>query len=447
MAPSRVREQSTPNGPRAARDELPRRAASIAPRRASSTSCAGPTSCSPTRARTTSRCSRPMATSSPRRWTPHAGRVRVADRQRARAGERLRVALRLGVLPRRHRRPLFRALDHRPCRATASRSPSTTWHRHGRADRRVIRARADSFHRQPGASLPSEVAPAIAQRRTRRARLSRARHGRDDVRARVAAARAGAVRGVGPSGDERASDDRRDVHVGADGAAGGRRALPRAPRAAARPRYAIRAAGAPASADREVARTARQTRTLFLFPQSLFKLHPDNDPLVADVLAAVRRAPGRCSKDGIRRLTRAWRARLDRCARRARRRTRDRVVVLPQVAPRRLPARRCRVRRDARQRALVGRQHEPRRDRVRAARRHAAGALHARAPERGDARASRCAGARRAQTPTTTSRSRRASPPTGSGATTCPRASSAALRGLFDDHAPSTAFAAALEGF
>ena len=67
---------------------------------------------------------------------------------------------------------------------------------------------------------------------------------------------------------------------------------------------------------------------LFLFPQSLFKLHPDNDPLVAEVLAETGARlvafEGRHSK-----LTRAWRARLDRSLD-ARGVARDRVVVLPQ---------------------------------------------------------------------------------------------------------------------
>jgi CRISPR-associated protein Csy1 len=70
--------------------------------------------------------------------------------------------------------------------------------------------------------------------------------------------------------------------------------------------------------------------TLFLFPQSLFKLHPDNDPLVAEVLAATG---GRLVAFEGRhpRLTQAWRARLGRSLA-ARGVAPDRVVVLPQVA-------------------------------------------------------------------------------------------------------------------
>lgn len=69
--------------------------------------------------------------------------------------------------------------------------------------------------------------------------------------------------------------------------------------------------------------------TLFLFPQSLFKLHPDNDALVAEVLgetgAHLVAFEGRHP-----RLTRAWRARLDRSLD-ARHVPRERVVVVPQV--------------------------------------------------------------------------------------------------------------------
>jgi len=68
---------------------------------------------------------------------------------------------------------------------------------------------------------------------------------------------------------------------------------------------------------------------LFFFPQSLFKLHPDNDALVAEVLAAT--GARLVAFEGRHpRLTRAWRARLDR-ALEARGVPRDRVIVRPQV--------------------------------------------------------------------------------------------------------------------
>ncbi|MEO8485585.1 MAG: hypothetical protein ABI585_04530 [Betaproteobacteria bacterium] len=70
--------------------------------------------------------------------------------------------------------------------------------------------------------------------------------------------------------------------------------------------------------------------TLFLFPQSLFKLHPDNDALVAEVLAAT--GARLVAFEGRHpRLTRAWRARLDR-ALDARGVPRQRILVRPQVA-------------------------------------------------------------------------------------------------------------------
>ena len=68
---------------------------------------------------------------------------------------------------------------------------------------------------------------------------------------------------------------------------------------------------------------------LFFFPQSLFKLHPDNDALVAEVLAAT--GARLVAFEGRHpRLTRAWRARLDR-ALEARGVPHERVVVRPQV--------------------------------------------------------------------------------------------------------------------
>jgi hypothetical protein len=67
--------------------------------------------------------------------------------------------------------------------------------------------------------------------------------------------------------------------------------------------------------DRGVARLAGDA-PLFFFPQSLFKLHPDNDALVAEVLAATGARlvafEGRHPK-----LTRAWRARSTARSRRA----------------------------------------------------------------------------------------------------------------------------------
>jgi CRISPR-associated protein Csy1 len=85
----------------------------------------------------------------------------------------------------------------------------------------------------------------------------------------------------------------------------------------------------PARADRGALGLPRDA-TLLLFPQSLFKLHPDNDALVAEVLAETG-ATLVAFEGRHPRLTRAWRARLDR-ALAARGVARERVVVVPQVA-------------------------------------------------------------------------------------------------------------------
>ena len=70
--------------------------------------------------------------------------------------------------------------------------------------------------------------------------------------------------------------------------------------------------------------------TLFLFPQSLFKLHPENDSIVAEALAAT--GARLVAFEGRHpRLTAAWRARMDR-ALDARGVARDALIVLPQVS-------------------------------------------------------------------------------------------------------------------
>ena len=141
-------------------------------------------------------------------------------RRRCRARARRRAAegrLRLDVLPRSHGGPLLRALDHRPAARPL------------RGVRVSPAARDESRWRSgsPRAPTTSAIARGGARRSwrrdprrcARRARLSRARDGRDDVRARGAAARAAAVRRVGASGDDRARDDRRLLLECGDGAA------------------------------------------------------------------------------------------------------------------------------------------------------------------------------------------------------------------------------------
>ena len=78
-----------------------------------STACAGATSSSPTRATTIARCRRatPRSSGDDRSRSRRRGAQAAADapRRTAAAARRLRVV----VLPRRHRGPLLRALDHR----------------------------------------------------------------------------------------------------------------------------------------------------------------------------------------------------------------------------------------------------------------------------------------------------------------------------------------------
>ena len=149
--------------------------------------------------------------------------------------------LRLLVLSRRHGRPLLRALDHRPA-ARVVRGDRLRAAAGGRPVAQRLAARADRFRHCPR-FRPSQVAAQIRDDAPDVARLSGARHGRDDVRDRRAAARAAAMRGVGPSGDDRPSDDRRVLHQRTDGARGCRRALHRAAGAPARHRHALRGAG------------------------------------------------------------------------------------------------------------------------------------------------------------------------------------------------------------
>ena len=281
------------------------------------------------------------------------------------------------------------------CRASASTVERALPRRgHRRADRAHPHARRHASSSTARRCLPR------SRGRSRRAapdvdRLSRARHGRDDVRLAALRLAPLQLRRLGAPGHQRARDDRRDVH-------GRARWSPRARRRTTASAWCGCPASARGTRDRRVRRASIAAAlglpadaTLFLFPQSLFKLHPDNDALVAEVLAAT--GARLVAFEGRHpRLTRTWRARLD-PALDARGVARDRVVVLPQVSHERLPAHRHGLRRDARQRPLVGRQHEPRCDRLRAAGRHAARRAHALAAERRDARASRRAGARRAR--------------------------------------------------
>ncbi len=132
-----------------------------------------------------------------------------------------------------------------------------------------------------------------------------------------------------------------------------------------------------------------QDKVLLLCPQSLFKVHPDNDDLLAAVLAAAREYDARALRGPSPGADRPLHAAARAGVRRARHRdprARDRVA---EPLASRLPARQPRLRRDGRYAALVRRQHEPRRARLRAAHRHAARRADARPADGGDARGDR----------------------------------------------------------
>ena len=165
---------------------------------------------------------------------------------------------------------------------------------------------------------------------------------------------------------------------------------------------------------------------LLLCPQSLFKVHPDNDALFARVLDAV---PDRAA-GAVRGTRSAPHAALSCAPRASGHRRRAAAHARCRSAARRLPAPEPRVRRDARHAALVGRQHEPRRPRLRAAAGDAARTLHARPAERRHAFAGGCERAGGQATTTTTWRSRRDFAPTTRGAARCRSASRPAAGGF-----------------
>ena len=233
--------------------------------------CAGATSCSRTRGRTIGRCRSAMRVSWVRCSRPKRHRACLRPRRGARRSHANR--LRLDVLPRRHRRPLFRQLDHRH-RPRALRSDDLRpAPRRGRAGHRTARLRRQLPR---AAGELAECGRAHHRgRRARRPRLSRARHGCDDVRARRAAAGAAAVRGLGASGDDRARRDRClllqrgdgarrrcvPLHGNAGSAARHRHALPDAGGARRASRAPLRIAGRPGRCSCVRSRYSRSTRT------------------------------------------------------------------------------------------------------------------------------------------------------------------------------------------
>ena len=242
----------------------------------------------------------------------------------AAARRRLRDRLRVRVLQRRHRRPVLPALDRRG--STATRFEVFVYHlRLGMIDvASALAARVDHFRRFEGAALaPSAVAPAIRADALDVLVYPGAGHGRDDVRARRIEARAARSARLGPSGDDRARDDRRVLHLRGRWSRRAARALHRAA-ACALPGIGtlLRAAGGAARRRPRAALGLPADAPLLLCPQSLFKIHPDNDALFARVLAADSAARWCCSRGGIRRSPRGIMRRLAARLRARRRRAR-----------------------------------------------------------------------------------------------------------------------------
>ena len=115
-----------------------------------------------------------------------------------------------------------------------------------------------------------------------------------------------------------------------------------------------------------------QDKVLLLCPQSLFKIHPDNDALLAAVLAAARDTTLVLFEGRHPAITDRFMRRLERAFAAHGIAIRERAIVLAEPLARRLSARQSRLRCDGRYAALVRRQHEPRRARLRAADRDAA---------------------------------------------------------------------------
>ena len=338
-----ARARARPAGTRARHDRSTAR----------STSCAGPTSCSPTRARTTARCRRDTARIAGRRLRRRASRRADA---RARCGRsRVKVGIRERVLSRRHGGPLFRALDHRPAARDASRCSSITCSRRCDALDRADPARADHVRAM------SRVG---GRRRSRRTSARDALDvlvypelGMDAVTFALAALRLAPVQCAAWGHPVTTGLPTIDVFFScACMETAGRRDRTTRERLVTLPgigtRYAMPARRPAIAANREAARAAARVRPLFLCPQSLFKIHPDNDALFARVLDGGRTASS-CS-------TRA-RTRADgeiqrgsRCVRARAFARRSACIVLPQRSHDEYLRGQRRVRRDARH-ACAGR--------------------------------------------------------------------------------------------
>ena len=184
---------------------------------------------------------------------------------------------------------------------------------------------------------------------------------------------------------------------------------------------------------------------LFLCPQSLFKIHPDNDALFARVLAAVPAAQLVLFEGRHPKLTSRFRARIAARVRSRGNRNRRPRRLPDAMRSRRLPARQRGVRRHAGHAALVGGQYEPRCACRRAADRHVARALHARSAERRDAGAGRRRRACRHRRGGLRAGSPNASPRDAPWRATIRARIRDGSGSVFGDRAPVEAFAEALE--
>ena len=163
------------------------------------------------------------------------------DREATAGGATHARRLRVGILPCRHLRPVFQELDHRPRPRSFRGGRLPPLSRDGRSCERdrAPRRPLSRVRRQQGASVGRRAGH--SRRRPRRARLSRARDGRDIVCAGCAAARAAAIRRLGTSGDDRPRDDRCISQLRIDGTRRRRGALRRALDPAPGHRHAVRA--------------------------------------------------------------------------------------------------------------------------------------------------------------------------------------------------------------
>jgi hypothetical protein len=292
-------------------------------RRVCSTSCAGPISCSPTRARTIARCRPRTAISSPRPCAPGAYR-RASPRSRRRArcawpsSRRSSATGPPAAISSRGSPGLPRERFDVAVHFLGSGSDALT---------ERLRARADA------SSSTAPICPPRSRRRSRRPRRTSSSFRssawtRTTFALAALQARAAPARRLGTPGHERAPTIDAMLTAGADGARGRGRALPRAARAAARARHALRA-GPARPRGRPRRRSACRRRAAVLLPA------------VAVQAASGQRRAGRRGPRGDRRPARRVRgpapeahARMARALDRAleaRGVARDRVVVRPQV--------------------------------------------------------------------------------------------------------------------